>query len=202
MIKTDRLWLSGVTPRVQDAGELVDEFARAAGIAPKDALRVTLLVEETVGMVRAMVDSFEAELWLEGDGASCAINLEARVRPDGQAERALPPPAGFMAKIGQLLRCGFIFENKESVPEFLRNALPDRPSCGSEECSKEEGVILDQWSLSSYKASLLAGREHSPEAREALDELEQSVVASLADDVTVGIQGESIKLVITKTFRH
>ena len=211
MYESDRLWLSSVAPRVRDGAELVEEFAQNVGVGAKDALRLTLLVEETVGMVRSMVDRFEGELWLEGDSASCVITLEARARIDWETERRLiaassagkneaDAPKGFMAKIARLLRCAFLFDGEDAVPDSLLDAVPGYMSYGLDDAIEEEDMMLGRWSLNTYRTSLQAEDARNAGAQDALDELEKSIVARLADDVTVGIRGERIKLVITKSF--
>ena len=46
----------------------------------------------------------------------------------------------------------------------------------------------------------LAAPVFGADADEAWDELEKSIVANLADEVTVNIVGNAVKIVITKTF--
>ena len=51
------------------------------------------------------------------------------------------------------------------------------------------------WSLENYRSSV-----KKEEASEAWDELEKSVIASVADDVIVGIKGKRASIVIVKNF--
>ena len=55
-----------------------------------------------------------------------------------------------------------------------------------------------EWSLLRYQNSLSAMKEDKPEAAEAWDELEKSVVSSVADDVKVNIQGFQTEMIIIK----
>ena len=50
------------------------------------------------------------------------------------------------------------------------------------------------WSLSQYRNSLSAAKADDAEAEDAWDELEKSVVASLAKDVTVGVKKEQVEM--------
>ena len=52
---------------------------------------------------------------------------------------------------------------------------------------------INQWSLSQYK-------ENAKEDKEAWDELEKSIIANLADDVTVGIINGKVEIVAVKNF--
>jgi len=102
-------------------------------------------------------------------------------------------PAGFMAKIAELLNCSFMFENAAEMPENLAGMLPDYMSYGLRD-SAESPAWAGTWSLSAYRSRL----QHQPGSGISLDELEKSIVGSLADEVTVGIQGRRIRMVISK----
>jgi hypothetical protein len=54
------------------------------------------------------------------------------------------------------------------------------------------------WTLQNYKKSL--GNQEGEETEEAWDELEKSIVASIADDVQVSVKGSSVEISIIKTF--
>ena len=64
--------------------------------------------------------------------------------------------------------------------------------------SKASPAWAGRWSLSAYRYQLMRRREEKPAARLALEELEKSIVAQLADEVTIGIHGHKIRLVISK----
>ena len=56
----------------------------------------------------------------------------------------------------------------------------------------------DMWSLSNCQTSV----KKNNSALEDWDELEKSIIANLADDVTVGINGDNVEMVITKKKRN
>ena len=62
---------------------------------------------------------------------------------------------------------------------------------GIMEGSSDPGIM---WSLSDYRESLGTDQENDPSAKEAWDELEKSIVASLAKDVLVGVKGDRIDI--------
>ena len=59
--------------------------------------------------------------------------------------------------------------------------------------------VVPMWSLHSYKDALNEKQE-TPEVDRAWDELEKSIVASLSDDVLVGVAGDKATLTILKKF--
>ncbi len=62
------------------------------------------------------------------------------------------------------------------------------------------GVDTYSWSMSTYVSRVRSRLGELAEADEAWDELEKSIVANLADEVTVNIVGNAVEIVITKTF--
>ena len=62
------------------------------------------------------------------------------------------------------------------------------------------GVDTYSWSMSTYVSRVRSRLGELAEADEAWDELEKSIVANLADEVTVNIVGNAVKIVITKAF--
>ena len=195
---TAKLWISDTVRRNGDAGEILAEFAEKNGITGKDYQHLCLLTEETLGMASQILHVYDGELWLEKTAAGYEIILEAAVRgsSDGNAVPAASP-AGFMAKIAEMMNCSYMFENISDVPEDLAGMLPDYMSYGMRE-GKGAQAWAGRWSLSAYRENLRNRQEEHPAAGPALDELEKSIVAHLADEVTIGIHGHRIRLVITK----
>ena len=98
-----------------------------------------------------------------------------------------------MAKIAEMMNCSFMFENVAEMPEDLAGMLPDYMSYGIREGNGAR-AWAGRWSLSAYRQNL----RDDPGAEPALEELEKSIVAHLADEVTIGIHGQKIRLVIAK----
>ena len=110
-------------------------------------------------------------------------------------------PKGFMAKIAEMLNCSYMFENIMEMPEDLAGMLPDYMSYGIRD-KKEAQAWAGRWSLSAYRDNLRNRQGENTKAEPALDELEKSIVAHLADEVTIGIHGHRIRLVISKNIRQ
>ena len=53
------------------------------------------------------------------------------------------------------------------------------------------------WSLKQYQDGV---REDAGEESEEWDEFERSIIASVADDVLVGVKGNRVSIIIKKTF--
>ncbi len=191
------LYINDNLRRTCDTADMVHEYAEKEHISEKDERCISLLTEETVGMMAAMVGPFDAEIWLEGDHNACSVCLEAKVVP---LCNGFEVPQGFMAKVGQILHCSFLFDSREEVPESLRSAIPDYITDGMGR-HDDGSLMVGKWSLTSCRRELKEKAAFIAEAREALNEMEMSVVANLADEVIVGISGKGkIRMVITKSF--
>ena len=59
-MKSDVFMLNSDAGRMAAARYATEEFARALGLEKHDALRLDLLTEETLGMVKALVEEFTA----------------------------------------------------------------------------------------------------------------------------------------------
>ena len=195
---TVKLWISGTVCRNSDANEIMREFAEKNGITGKDWYHLGLLTEETLGMANQILHVYNGELWVESTASGYAIILEAAVQ-ENDSGKAVPAasPEGFMAKIAEMMNCSYVFENTMEMPEDLAGMLPDYMSYGIRE-KKEAQAWAGRWSLTAYKDNLRKRREENPKAEPALNELEKSIVAHLADEVTIGIHGRRIRLVISK----
>ena len=58
-------------------------------------------------------------------------------------------------------------------------------------------AALYGWSLHAYRNAVAENRDKEPEK---WDELEKSITAKLADDVKIFIRGNTVEMVIEKTF--
>lgn len=195
---TAKLWISDAVCRSSDANEILKEFAEKNGITGKDYHHLGLLTEETLSMANQILHVYDGELWVEGTADGYRVVLEAAVHEkDGGEAVPKASPEGFMAKIAEMMNCSYMFENITEMPEDLAGMLPDYMSYGIRE-EKEAHAWAGRWTLSAYRDNLQNRKGENPEAEPALEELEKSIVAHLADEVTIGIHGHKIRLVISK----
>ena len=182
------------------ADELIEELE----VSPKDAVHLKLLFEETVGMLKAMTTDFRAEMWFEKYKNVCCLKLTAKTLMNVDkkqdllsvsSDRGNEAVKGFMSKISDVVENGLL--NYSEVMKLQQQYGTGYVSFGSMgiygimEGSSDPGIM---WSLSDYRESLGTDQENDPSAKEAWDELEKSIVASLAKDVLVGVKGDRIDI--------
>ena len=207
-VQTDKLLVNNVRARVQAATELAERFGWDAGLSPRASMHLHLLVEETLGMVRSMTDRFEGQLWLEGGRRAARIHLQANTLMDAEKKRQLiaaassgknAAPMGFMAKLGEMIADAFPIEDDGGFADYLYDDLPDFITFGSV-APLHERAAIHSWSMANYRSALQQEVAKDHKAADALDELEKSIVARLADDVTVSVKGNQVEMVILKNF--
>ena len=212
--------------RIQNSGEGMDEALDAAerfaaslrdrdagqgggpeeGCPKRDPLRLRLLTEETLGMVRSIVGRFSAAFWLEAEGGECRLHLEATADMDLRKRRELISASsegrnmaakGIMGKIRELIEAGlYSMDESLRLQEEYGVGILNYGTLGMME--EDMSQAMYSWSMQKYRDSVAAARGDSAAANEAWDELEKSIVANVADEVRVGIREDAVELVIIK----
>lgn len=186
----------------RDLEAILKESERVAeynGLSHKQALQLRLLCEEIDGMLPNIVDDFEGELWIDFEDGVCKVNVSVQfpeVNADKKAElisiakdQKNAAAVGIVGKIRNAIENFFLDEDMMTAV-----TISTRPY--SLATGYSDGVDYDYlWRLEEYKNSL-----KQEEQVEAWDELEKSVIASVADDVIVGVRGKRAEIVIMKKF--
>ena len=168
-------------------------------LSHKQALQLRLLCEEIDGMLPKIVDEFDGDLWIELEDGVCKVNVsvafneftmekkEALINVSKNKKNAAV--VGIIGKIRSEIENIFLDE------EVLQlGAMPSANfDLSTGYCDGVDFAYI--WSLEQYKNTV---REEKKS--EAWDELEKSVIASVADDVIVGVKGNNASIVIVKKF--
>ncbi len=191
-MKTDVIQVSSEGFEISEALDLVDRIAEYKNLSTKAALRLRLLAEETMSMMREIVGGAEGEFWIvnEGDVYEVHLRVETLVDEQRRAQLLSASTTGqneatrtFMGKIRSF------FEPSYCVPMFRASPMGYTPRMYNS---------MD-WSMEDYKSQLKEYRQQQKEgAQEEWDELEKSVISHAADDVRVSIRGRTVELVILK----
>ena len=186
----------------KDLDAILAESERVAaynGLNHKQTLQLRLLCEEIDGMLPNIIEDFDGELWIDFEDSVCKVNVSVRI-PELNADKkdALIDIAGNKknaAAVGVVGRIRDAIENF-FLDEDRTDALAVSAGVFGLGTGYSEGVDYAYlWSLEEYRNSV-----KQEEQAEAWDELERSVIASVADDVTVGVKGRQAQIVIVKKF--
>ena len=204
---SDKFMVNSDAGRMAAARYATENFAWQAKLNKRDTLRLDLLVEETLGMVKAMLEDFYGQLWFVVEGGICEIHFEATSDMNSGKKRELlsvstsgtnAAAKGFMSRIGEMIT-GALYNVGQTLDaygqETIRYGVVHMPV----DMSLNTGVV-PIWTLQNYRTDLEQARGTDDYAEAALDDLEKSIVARLADDIVVGVKGDRVDLIITKAF--
>ena len=206
---SDKFMVNSDAGRMAAARYATENFAWQLRLDRRNTLRLSLLVEETLGMVKAMVEDFYGQLWFVGEGQRCEIHFDATADMDAAKKQDLLSVSstgknalakGFMAMLGEVFSGamhGFGNVIDAYGQQTVHYGIVHAP--GVSMVSPDGLVPL--WTLQSYRDDLSHELGAGGEADAAWDDLEKSIVARLADDVIVGVKGDRIELVIVKDFK-
>ena len=207
MMVSDKFMLNSDAAHMAAARYATEDFASKAKLDKRDTLRLELLVEETLGMAKTMLDEFYGQIWFVADGKACEIHFEATADMNADKKDELlsvsssgknASTKGFMAKLGEV------------ITGTLRSASRTMDAYGQE--TMHYGIVhtptvlsansdmMTIWTLQTFRNGLDQARGANGAAEEAWDELEKSVVGKIADDVVVGVKGDRIDMIIKKRF--
>ncbi|MDO5132037.1 MAG: mechanosensitive ion channel family protein [Eubacteriales bacterium] len=188
---------------MQEAIDATAKLGTDCGLQRKDILRLRLLAEELFGMMRNLVGNVEASYWVWQDKKAFAIHLQAAVPMNRELRKQLlsvsssgrnEAAKGFMGKIRDLI---YVM------------SLPTDPDESFQQGTGVMGMGLSRrgtsatsytWSMLKYKTEIANNKNTNSEADEAWDELEKSIVANIADEVRISMDGPTVEIKIFKRF--
>ena len=196
-MKTDRITINSNGYGMEAALDEVEGFSKLMGFDERSARRARLLAEETMSMVRAIVDDFSAEFWMESKPeCSCELHLLAGSAMSYDKKQEL---IAVSTKQRNEASVGIMGKIKDFIEDSLYNMKEGtNVSMGDCHFMSMGGVALAMdvytWSLDKYRQDVERDEE------DALEELEKSIVANIADDVRVSVEGNHIEMIIRKNF--
>ncbi len=207
---SEKLMINSDEARLDAAKRAAEAFGREMALSGRNTLRLTLLAEETLGMVSTLLEDFYGQLWFVAEGQRFELHLQATADMDADKKSELlsvsstgknAAAKGFMRMLGEVIS-GALHGFGQVIDAYGR----ETSRYGIVHTDTGAGFSTDGlvpiWTLETYREELDRARAKSLEAEEAWDELEKSIVASLADDVVVGVKGDRIEMVIAKDFSH
>lgn len=212
-MQTDKIRVTSRGSGAQQALEEATKFADYVGLDSKASLRLRLIAEETLGMVAAITDDFNAEFWIESTpDKTCRIHLTARTIMDYSKKQELIKASsskknaaakGFMGKIRQIIENSLYNLDEVGSLQSEYGGVPlmfgEMGMCETDPTTSISSATY-MWSLEKYKNSVSSCSDTNASAKEAWDELEKSIVANIADDVSVAVKGDIVDLIIEKKF--
>ena len=201
-MKTKVIAVNNSGEGIDEALALAEETALQYGLTGKDARHMRLLGEEMMGMIRAVTGEMAADFWIEEEGGQFALHLATTTNMHYEKHSELlslsssgknAAVKGIMGKIRSIFEISMMPES-EDMPSFLTMGLMSAEDGGTMWMNPSATV----WSLNAYRSGVESRVGSSSEAVEAWDELERSIGANLADEVSVASRGNNVEMVIYK----
>jgi hypothetical protein len=185
---------------IKDLDAILKESEKVAaynGLNHKQTLQLRLLCEDIDGMLPKIIDDFEGDFWIDFEDGVCKVNISIQfAKFTSSKKKELLSLAknkknasvkGIGAKIGAAIEEFFL--NEENINAMCMMSELDGITVGS--CVESTYY----WRLDQYKSAVKKAKK-----AEAWDELEKSVIASIADDIIVGVKGLQADITIVKKF--
>lgn len=161
----------------------------------KQTMQLRLICEEIDGMLPEIIDDFDGSLWIEVENGVCKVNVSitfTEFTADKKQEliaiaknKKNAAATGIVGKIRSALENFFLDEEALRISAMATNPYTLTTGRSDYSCL---------WSLEQYRTDVKEEKN-----TEAWDELEKSVIASVADDIIVGVKGKQADIVIVKS---
>ena len=183
--------------------ELTEKTGAFCGLDHQSSLRLRLLSEELIELIRPFTDKIHGEFWLEAEDNEVQIHLKTDIPMDLQTRKELlavsssgknSAAKGLMGKIREMIASVTLPDDPETK-EMTDQAF-SLISIGSQMGAHYDGAY--SWSMTAYMNQV--NNIDNEDGKAAQDELERSIVANLADEVTVSIVGSEVEVIIFKSY--
>lgn len=205
-MKTDTIAISSQGTGMQDAFAVTEKLGLDCGLTKKDNLRLRLLAEELVGMLRGITGDVAADFFVEQEGKEFKLHLQSNVAMNRELRDKLLDASstgenaaakGFMGKLREMIAVTLLPDSRNMS---LLTGLSIGYMTTSDPMLGTIGVDSYLWTMSKYKSEVESNHFEDGEKAEAWDELEKSIVANIADEVSVSIKGSFVEIIIFKKF--
>jgi hypothetical protein len=167
-------------------------------LSHKQTLQLRLICEEIDGMLPKIIDDFDGDFWIEFEKGVCKVIASIKF-----AEFSIEKKEELI-KIAKNSKNAAAVGITGKIRSFVEDMLLDDVNIPSYSIYSESMCIATSfgedmnypymWTLENYKNNTKKEKE------EAWDEPEKSVIASVADDIVVGVKGKRADIIITKKF--
>lgn len=194
-MKTNLCALNGAAGELDHLLKEVEKCAAYNNLSDENTIKLRLLAEELVCTLPVLLKDCSGNFWAENEG-SC-YRLVVKVRADSSVSYDVRKKALQLASDGKNEAYRGIMGKIRMAAETLLYPSEFSPSYNEE--AESLTPYYEAWSLSAYKESI---QNELDEARRlaAWDELEMSIIAKLATNVTVSVYNKDVTITVIKNF--
>lgn len=210
-MRTDKITVTNTGEGMAEAMEQAASAASYRALTGKEAMRLRLLAEEMLGMLRQIAGKTEAAFWVESEEKQFELHLIAHPVITGEMREELLSVSSTgknAAAVGVMGKLRDIFERAfEPAPVgdpanyYMQGLVFPSEMGGMDPMAYAATANMVSWSMRKYRASVEEEMAEDAEAHEEWDELEKSIVANIADEVSIAIRGSEVEMVVYKEFK-
>ena len=196
-MKSDVIVVGKNQDYTERALRLTEEYA--GNLSQKAHLRLHLLAEEMMNLFRSITGEMEAEYWIENNSNVYTLHLDTETIMYAEKRKEL---IELSSKKENAATKGVIGKIREAfelalLPEDKRDAIISRYTMlgFTDPTSFSATTDVELWKMSDY-ISAVNNSDDIQFAQEAKDELEKSIIANLANEVTIGIVGDKVSMTV------
>lgn len=185
--------------------ELAEKTGAFCGLDNKSVLRLRLLSEELIELIRSLASNLQGDFWLETKDKNVEIHMKTEIPMDLQTRNELlavsssgknSAAKGIIGKIREMIAIKTLPDDPDS--KYMEQQALGLLSLGYQMGTYGAGTY--SWSMNTYVSQIDKADFNIDETKEAKDELEKSIVANLADEVKVNIVNSNVEVTIFKSF--
>ena len=203
-MKSDVIHISSDGTGIAEALKQTESVAVYKSLSKTDSIHLLLLTEEMTGMMRALTGEHDADFWIEDNDSTFHLHLKTETKMNTQLRNKLLSAStsgeniaakGVMGKVKDIFN-RLIEPTESPIPSEYASGIHTSTGStfGDASVAKNMSIsAVNVWSLNKYKSALKASDE-------SWDELEQSIVANIADEIEIGIADNCVEMVIYKKF--
>ena len=184
-MKSNVIKISETNNNINAIFQEVETSSTKTGLDNKKALKLRLLAEELVGMLKELSGSYEGEFWVEEEKLKFDLVTRIEVNKamdnktkkgfiDVSSDKKNAAAKGVMGKIRDVVENLLYPENAAYTSSYV-------------------AYQLEVDALGGYSSN-----KNTQEEQESWDEMEKSIIEKIADNVKVSVKGKYVEIVITK----
>ena len=196
-MKSESIVISTNEGNIDRVLEVVEAFSK--DLDHKAGLRIRLLAEETMNLIRSITGEMDAEFFLERDDDQVRLHLNTNTIMFAQKRKELmeistskenAAAKGFMGKIREVFELAMLPKDERSARESRIGMM------GLVDPTALSATSSETWKMSNYKSSVEDMDQDTEFAQEARNELERSILGNIAKEVEISIIGDDVKMTI------
>jgi hypothetical protein len=196
-MKSESIVISTSEGNIDKVLEVVEAFTK--DLDHKAALRVRLLSEETMNLIRSITGEMDAEFFLEKEEDVVTLHLNTNTIMFADKRKELmeistskenAAAKGFLGKIREVFELALLPKDERSARESRIGMM------GLVDPTALSATSSETWKMSNYKNSVNEMDQTTEFAQEARNELERSILGNIAKDVEISIIGDDVKMTI------